>query len=99
MRLPRPRHRGEALPPLHNGDRMARAEFHGRYLADPDELKIELIGGVVYWAPGLTEPRRWPSGPCWASTPPRPCRDSGSRTSPHSLPDGAEIARQVGVAI
>ena len=38
----------DALPPLHPGDRLSRAEFERRYLAQPDLKKAELIEGVVY---------------------------------------------------
>jgi len=36
--------------PLENGDRLDRATFHARYLAMPEGIKAELIGGVVYMA-------------------------------------------------
>lgn len=42
-----PAGRGEP-PPLHSGDRLSRAEFERRYLAQPDIKKAELIEGVVY---------------------------------------------------
>lgn len=35
-------------PPLRDGDRLTRAEFHRRYEAMPDVKKAELIEGVVY---------------------------------------------------
>src|SRR5437588_2237112 len=39
------------LPPsLMNGDRLKQPEFHRRYLGYPGDVKIELIGGVVYVA-------------------------------------------------
>jgi Uma2 family endonuclease len=41
------------LPPLHNGDRMSQAEFHRRYEAYPEDVKFELIGGIVYMASPL----------------------------------------------
>ena len=41
---PRPR----PTPPLQNGDRLTRAEFHRRYEAMPHLKKAELINGVVY---------------------------------------------------
>jgi Uma2 family endonuclease len=41
---------GARVPPLHNGDRLTRAEFHRRYEAMPGGVKAELIGGVVYMA-------------------------------------------------
>ncbi len=40
---------------LHNGDRMTREEFHRIYERAPEELKAELIGGVVYMASPLKE--------------------------------------------
>ncbi len=46
------------LPLLCNGDRMTQAEFHRRYEAYPDDVKFELIGGIVYMA----SPLRWPHG-------------------------------------
>jgi Uma2 family endonuclease len=39
-----------SLPPLENGDRLTQAEFHRRYQAYPDDVKFELIGGIVYMA-------------------------------------------------
>jgi hypothetical protein len=45
-------------PPLHNGDRLTQAEFHRRYEAYPEDVKAELIGGIVY----LPSPVRWPHG-------------------------------------
>jgi hypothetical protein len=44
------------LPALHNGDRISQAEFHRRYEAYPEEVKIELIGGIVYMASPLKRP-------------------------------------------
>src|SRR5262249_6061925 len=44
------------LPPLHNGDQMTQEEFHRRYEQYPDNVKIELIGGVVYVASPMKEP-------------------------------------------
>lgn len=38
---------------LYNGDRMTREEFHGIYERAPEELKAELIGGIVYRASPL----------------------------------------------
>lgn len=37
-----------SIPPLENGDRLTREEFHRRYEAMPENVKAELIGGVVY---------------------------------------------------
>jgi Uma2 family endonuclease len=42
--VPRP----AAVPPLRDGERLSRAEFHRRYEAMPDGVKAELIDGVVY---------------------------------------------------
>ncbi|GMU24607.1 MAG: hypothetical protein AMXMBFR13_46810 [Phycisphaerae bacterium] len=36
------------VPPLHNGDRLTRAEFERRYQAMPHVNKAELIEGIVY---------------------------------------------------
>src|SRR5437899_5422094 len=41
------------LPPLHNGDRLSQAEFHRRYEAYPEDVKFELIGGMVFMASPL----------------------------------------------
>src|SRR5947209_7310805 len=41
------------VPLLVNGDRMKQPEFHRRYLAYPDDVKFELIGGIVYMASPL----------------------------------------------
>src|SRR5713101_3731086 len=38
------------LPPLENGDHLTQAEFHRRYEAYPEDVKFELIGGIVYMA-------------------------------------------------
>jgi Uma2 family endonuclease len=38
------------IPPLTSGDRLTRREFERRYEAMPDNLKAELIEGVVYVA-------------------------------------------------
>jgi Uma2 family endonuclease len=46
------------LPPLRHGERLTQAEFHRRYEAYPDDVKFELIGGIVYMA----SPLRWPHG-------------------------------------
>jgi Uma2 family endonuclease len=40
-------------PPLYSGDRMTQAEFHRRYEAYPEDVKCELIGGIVYMASPL----------------------------------------------
>jgi Uma2 family endonuclease len=51
MPLPTPtphpfRMKGDPL--LVNGDRLRQPEFHRRYTAYPEDVKFELIGGVVY---------------------------------------------------
>jgi Uma2 family endonuclease len=38
------------VPPLLHGERLTQAEFHRRYEAYPEDVKFELIGGVVYMA-------------------------------------------------
>ncbi len=38
------------IPPLENGDRLTREEFHRRYKAMPENVKAELIKGIVYTA-------------------------------------------------
>lgn len=39
-----------AIPLLENGDRLSREEFHRRYKAMPENVKAELIKGIVYMA-------------------------------------------------
>jgi hypothetical protein len=48
--------RRDGVPLLENGDRMSQAEFHRRYLQYPDDVKFELVGGVVYMASPLRLP-------------------------------------------
>lgn len=43
----------EGVPPLENGDRLTQPEFHRRYEAMPNDVKAELIGGVVFMASPL----------------------------------------------
>ena len=57
MKPPRTRP-SQSLPSLENGDRMTQEEFHRRYEAYPDDVKIELIGGTVY----VASPMRTPQG-------------------------------------
>lgn len=38
------------IPPLENGDHLTREEFHRRYEAMPENVKAELIEGIVYMA-------------------------------------------------
>jgi Uma2 family endonuclease len=40
----------EKLPPLENGDCLDQPTFHARYLAMPEDVKAELIGGIVFMA-------------------------------------------------
>jgi Uma2 family endonuclease len=47
---------GGATPLLVNGDRMTQAEFHRRYEQYPEDVKFELIGGIVYMASPLRLP-------------------------------------------
>jgi hypothetical protein len=44
------------VPPLHNGDRLTQEEFHRRYEAYPEDVKFELVGGIVYMASPLRRP-------------------------------------------
>jgi Uma2 family endonuclease len=46
-----PSHNGTPL--LANGDCMKQHEFHKRYRQYPDEVKFELVGGIVYMASPL----------------------------------------------
>jgi hypothetical protein len=39
--------------PLYTGDHMTQAEFHRRYETYPEDVKYELIGGIVYMAASL----------------------------------------------
>jgi hypothetical protein len=41
---------------LENGDHLSQAEFHRRYKEYPDDIKAELIGGIVYMASPLRVP-------------------------------------------
>jgi Uma2 family endonuclease len=53
--LPKRRSLGSSTdaPRLRHGDRMKQPEFHRRYEAYPEDMKFELIGGVVYMASPL----------------------------------------------
>jgi Uma2 family endonuclease len=51
-----PRVQPASLPPLKDGDRMTQEEFHRRYEASPEGVKIELVGGVVYVASPMKRP-------------------------------------------
>jgi Uma2 family endonuclease len=44
------------LPALHNGDHMTQEEFHRRYEQYPEDIKAELIGGIVFMASPLRRP-------------------------------------------
>jgi Uma2 family endonuclease len=43
----------DGAPLLVNGDRMKQPEFHRRYEACPEDVKFELVGGIVYMASPL----------------------------------------------
>jgi Uma2 family endonuclease len=43
----------ESVPPLLAGQRLTQKEFHCRYEAYPEDVKFELVGGVVYTASPL----------------------------------------------
>jgi Uma2 family endonuclease len=45
--------RSPRVPPLVPGQRLTQPEFHRRYEAYPEDVKFELIGGVVYMASPL----------------------------------------------
>lgn len=45
-----------AAPLLVNGDHMKQPEFHRRYEQCPEDMKCELIGGIVYMASPLRRP-------------------------------------------
>jgi Uma2 family endonuclease len=53
-----PRVQSDSLPALNHGDRMSQEEFHRRYEAYPEGVKIELIGKVVH----VASPMRTPHG-------------------------------------
>jgi Uma2 family endonuclease len=42
------RRRTETQPPLENGDHLDQRTFHQRYQAMPEDLRAELIGGIVH---------------------------------------------------
>jgi Uma2 family endonuclease len=50
------------LPPLENGDHLTRLEFHRRYEAMPENVKAELIEGVVYMASPVSMKHGIPHG-------------------------------------
>src|SRR5438477_2701594 len=41
------------LPLLENGDRLDQKTFHARYEAMPEDVRAELIGGIVYMSSPL----------------------------------------------
>jgi hypothetical protein len=45
-----------ARRPLRGGERLTQAEFHRRYKACPEDVKAELIGGIVCMASPLKRP-------------------------------------------
>jgi Uma2 family endonuclease len=49
----RPDATGRPDGPLYNGDRRTQAEFHRLYETAPDDVRFELVGGVVYMASPL----------------------------------------------
>lgn len=50
------RHPEGGLPPLEAGDHLDQKTFHARYEAMPEDVKAELIGGVVYLTAALKRP-------------------------------------------
>jgi Uma2 family endonuclease len=50
--------RRHTLPPLENGDHLDQKTFHSRYEAMPEDVRAELIGGIVFMA----SPQRRPHG-------------------------------------
>ena len=44
------------LPPLENGDHLDQKTFHERYEAMPEEVRAELIGGIVFMPSPLKRP-------------------------------------------
>ena len=53
--LRRPRTRPARIPPLQNGDRLTRPEFERRFDATPGLERAELIEGVVYMPPPISD--------------------------------------------
>jgi Uma2 family endonuclease len=49
-----------AIPPLESGDRLSRDEFERRYAAMPELRKAELIEGVVYAPPPVSDSHSGP---------------------------------------
>ncbi len=48
----------KSLPPLENGDCLDQKTFHTRYLAMPEKVHAELIGGIVF----MCSPQKRPHG-------------------------------------
>jgi Uma2 family endonuclease len=46
------------IPPLENGDHLDQPTFHARYEAMPEDVRAELIGGIVF----MSSPVRRPHG-------------------------------------
>src|SRR5919197_4360648 len=44
------------LPPLEPGDHLDQKTFHARYEAYPEDVKFELIGGIVFMPSPLKRP-------------------------------------------
>src|SRR5689334_17143003 len=53
--IPPQRPRTKGIPPLQSGDRLDAAEFERRYDAMPDPTRAELIDGVVYMPPPVSD--------------------------------------------
>jgi Uma2 family endonuclease len=49
--------RTKNIPPLENGDHLDQKTFHERYEAMPENVRAELIGGVVFMTPLQKRPR------------------------------------------
>jgi Uma2 family endonuclease len=45
-----------SLPPLENGDHLDQPTFHERYEAMPEDVRAELIGGIVFMPSPLKRP-------------------------------------------
>ncbi len=56
-RSPTRRKPPSSIPPLENGDRLTRAEFHRRYEAMPENVRAELIEGIVYMSSPVSTKR------------------------------------------
>jgi len=50
-----------SIPPLENGDHLTRAEYERRYEASPEDVKAELIDGVVYMSSPTRKTSRGPA--------------------------------------